>query len=588
MKTSFLWGSLGIILSILFLFPVSGTAKEYEIPTIQVEVAVNPDGTIRITRHLTYVFDGDFSWANYELPKKGFYAIRDIQVAEGTTSYINKNTEELQTFLIEESDDSYNIKWFYDAEDEERTFSVSYTLEDAIAIGPDWSELFWVYASDSRNKSTDRITVLIKLPETVDQSQLHSWVREPSWSVESETLDNGFAFTASDISRSQAVTIRTAFPTTIFNESEVEITNPDLTLEWIRNDEEAYHQKQIEAALEQVRLFEFGVEAGIIIAGLSIIFFIYFYRKYGTRHKINLSRNESLMIPGREKPAVIGWLLLHRTVYGGQLTATLLDLARRGYLELKEEEPEEEGWLSSSEPFFTVHLTGNSKELNMPEWESNLLNFLESRIKEEGHKMKDIFKYSDSDVSKWYNEWRTSVSDFAKAKGWIDTGSYKGVFWNLGVQAIFVMAAAAGIFLIHPILAFALAAAVIASALSFVIIRRSPKGEELYQTWKNYQNALKNAKDYSIPNNQLGLHFIYGIAFGLSINNIEQMFEQNPSGISAITWMILLPGSTNSPATMASSFSNLASTGTISSGGGVSGGGAVAGSAGGGGSAGAG
>ncbi|HBX67543.1 MAG TPA: hypothetical protein DEG32_15805, partial [Balneolaceae bacterium] len=123
---------------------------------------------------------------------------------------------------------------------------------------------------------------------------------------------------------------------------------------------------------------------------------------------------------------------------------------------------------------------------------------------------------------------------------------------------------------------------------SLVIVRRTPKGEELYQTWKNYHKALKNAKDYSIPDNHLGLHFIYGIAFGLGKSNIEQMFEQNQAAASLITWMVILPGSNNSPTTIASSFSNLAATGTISAGGGATGGGAVAGTAGGGASAGAG
>jgi uncharacterized membrane protein len=279
---------------------------------------------------------------------------------------------------------------------------------------------------------------------------------------------------------------------------------------------------------------------------------------------------------------------MHRTITGGHLTATLLDLARRGYLTLKEEEPDKEGWFSSKEPFFTVHLTGNVEERQVTGWESDLLSFLKTRIDKEGHKMKDIFKYSDSEVSKWFNEWREAVSDFGKEQGWIDQNSYKGLFWNLAIQSILVLASAAGIFFIHPVLAFAVAASIIASILSLVIVRRSPKGEELYQTWKNYQSALTNAKEYSIPDNKLGLHFIYGIAFGLNKTNIEQMFEQNPGAVAAITWMIILPGSNNSPATMASSFSNLASTGTISAGGGVAGGGAVAGSAGGGASAGAG
>ncbi len=66
------------------------------------------------------------------------------------------------------------------------------------------------------------------------------------------------------------------------------------------------------------------------------------------------------------------------------------------------------------------------------------------------------------------------------------------------------------------------------------------------------------------------------------------MFEYNPDAITTIYWISILPGSSASPADIASSFSNLAATGTISAGGGPAGGGASAGSAGGGASGGAG
>jgi uncharacterized membrane protein len=579
-------------LSILFLLlslPFSpAEAKEYEIPTIQIEVAINPDGTLRITKHLTYVFDGSFSWANYELPKTGSSFIRDIRIAENGSNYSNLNTEEEGTFLVEESNSSYNIKWFYSAEDEQRTFTVSYTLEGAIAIGPRWSEFFWNYFSNSREKSTDNIEILIHLPGTVADSSLYSWVREPEWANNGQTFDNGFQFSGTDISKKQAIIIRTAFPTSVFNSQQVEISNPDLTLDWIKNDEENFRQNRKEAAAERERLLNLGLEVAIIIIGISIICFIYFYRKYGARHQINLSKNESLMIPGNHKPASIGWLLAGRSVTGGHLTATLLDLARRGYLNIKETKPKDEGWFSSDDPVFNIHLTEKEKDSQLLSWESDLLNFLKNRIESESHKMTDIFKYSEREVSKWFQEWKKDVDAYGKERGWIDQESYTGAYWNMGVQILLIIVSAVGIFMIHPVMGFALIATVLACLFSMLIIRRSPKGEELYQTWKNYHSALKNAKEYSIPDNRLSLHFIYGIAFGLGKDNIERMFEQNPDAAGAITWLIILPGSKHSPANMATSFSNLAATGTISAGGGGTGAGATAGSAGGGASAGAG
>lgn len=585
------FGCLILMCFILSMFPDATQAKEYSIPELRVEVSINPDGTVTIIEHRTYVFDGNFSWANYELPKSGFSAIRNIQVSENGTKYTNLNAEEPGTFLVEESNRAFNIKWFYNAEDEERTFTISYTLEGAVVIGPEWSEFFWNYAAAGREKSTEDITIQVLLPEMLPDSTLHSWVREPSWEIESTTLENGFKFSGSDISRNQAVIIRTVFPASVFNSSEVSVTDPEFSLAWAQNDEINYRQQKIAEAEEREQMMNYGIELSVVIAGLSILCLIFFYRKYGTRHQINLSRNESLMIPGNQKPAVIGWLLMHRTITGGHVTATLLDLARRGYLVVNEVEPEEDkSWFSSSnnENTFTITVNEKEPESNMPEWELSLLAFVKDRISDGKTEIKEIFKFSDSKVSKWYYSWKDELNTFAKKQDWIDSESYKGAWWNFGIQLIVMLAAVAGIFILHPVVGIATFIVFVASVLSLVIIRRTPKGEELYQSWKNYQNALKNAKEYSIPEHHLGRHFIYSIALGLGKDHIEQMFEQNPAAVSHITWMIILPGSNSNPANIASSFSNLAATGTVSAGGGGAGAGASAGAAGGGASGGAG
>lgn len=301
------------------------------------------------------------------------------------------------------------------------------------------------------------------------------------------------------------------------------------------------------------------------------------------------------MIPGRQKPAAIGWLLMNQTVIGAHVTATLLDLARRGYFKIEENEADEEesSWLSSQEQksSYSVQLLDKDpqSDSSISDWEHDLFSFVTKRIKEEGNKMEDIFKFSETEVSKWFYAWKQKVSTYCKDQGWIDKNSYTGVFWNLGLQSVLLLIGLVLIFLLHPVMAVALGITFTGAVLSLAIIRRTPKGEEVHKTWKNYWNALKNAKDYSIPDDKLGLQFIYGIAFGLSKQNFEQMFEQNPDAVLMITWIAILPGSTNSPAAMASSFSNLAATGTISAGGGtVAGGGASASVAGGGASGGAG
>lgn len=586
--------SLLFLIIVLTVLTHSVQAKEYSIPQLQIEVQINEDGSLRITEHRTYVFDGSYSWANYQLSKSGFSSISNIQVSEGGEHFTNLNAEEPGTFLVEESTGSFNIKWFFEASDEERTFSISYTLDGALTVGPEWSQFFWNYIAADREKSTESITILVQLPGMAERSALHAWIREPDWELSITKLDNGFQFTGDNLARSEAVIIRTVFPTSVFND-QARVNDPGFSLSFAENEEYEYRENARLQKEEEAKNYALALNAVIILSGLSILCFVFFYRKYGSRHQIRITPNNSIMIPGRQKPAAVGWLLMNQTVTGAHVTSTLLDLARRGYFKIKEHEAEEEenSWLSSQEQKSSYHVKLLDKapesDTTISEWESNFVSFVEKRIKSEGAKMDEIFKFTDSEVSKWFYAWKKKVSTYCKEQNWIDKSSYTGVFWNVGIQATLLLIGTALIFFLHPLMAVAMGVCFFGAVLSLTIIRRTPKGEEVYRLWKNYRSALKNAEDYSIPDDKLGLHFIYGIALGLSKHEFEQMFEQNPDAVLLITWITILPGSTNSPAAMATSFSNLAATGTISAGGGtIAGGGASASAAGGGASGGAG
>jgi uncharacterized membrane protein len=563
------------------------SAKDYSIPEIHVDVQVNADGTVTITEHRTYVYDGSYTWANYKLPKSGYSSLRDISVSEKGKAFVNLNTEEPGSFLVEESDEAYNIKWFYRAEDETRTFSIRYTLEDATVVGPEWSEFFWTYASSGREKPTDTVEILLQLPETVLPSNLHHWVREPAWAINATTFENGFQFKGTDISRNQAITIRSLFPSSVFN-SEVPVTDRTFSLATAEQEEFRLREERRIRSEKEEKAQILAWEVLTFISGLSILVFAYFYRKYGSRHKINISSNQSILLPGREKPAAIGWLIHHRTVTQSLIMATLLDLARKGYLTLKENEPDDEGWFETKQPYFTVHPVDSAPLGELSAYERSLFDFVLNRIDTDGNKLEDIFKFAESKVSKWFYRWKDELKDYCSSREWIDTESYKGMYLNLGIQSVLVASSAIGIFLIHPLMSIAIGVSFVMLILSLVIVRRTPKGEELYKRWKSYIQALQNAKEHSISEDLLGLHFIYSIAFGINKKHIQTIFEQNPQAATTLFWIVILPGSTSSPADVATSFSNLAATASASATGGSFSGGATAGSAGGGASGGAG
>lgn len=580
---------LVLFLILVLLSSASLMAKEYAIPVIEVEVQIHSDGKVTITEHRTYTFDGSYSWANYRLPKQGYDRVYDIRVSENGDPFYNENDETTGSFSVSESSDAWDIRWNFSAEDEQRTFTLTYTLDGALTTGTEWSQFFWNYAAAGRERSQERISISIALAGDVAPDQLHSWVRSPYGQIESRTSNGAFTFEGTDISRNRSVRLRTVFPTSVFDRSRISINDPGFSLEWAAENERSYRERIEQEQAENAADMALAKRIAAVISVLSIGFFVWFYRTYGSRFKVNDRNTKSLMAPGREKPAIASWLLFNRVVSSGQMMATVLDLARRGFFVVKEEEPDEEKkWWNDPKPEFHLEVKTTPDERDLVEFERTLLDFVRGRVPEKGTAMKEIFKAGEKEVTKFWEQFKKDLKKYGEDQEWFDPVSKQGAWKNFGAQIILCVAAATMIFVIHPVAGLSMITCFIMSVLSLVIIRRTQKGEEAYRDWKNYRDALKEAKGHSIPVDRLSMHFIYAVAFGLNQNHLESLFEgQEESAFAAMYWLVLMPGSTNTPGDFVSSISTLAATGTTVSGGG-GGVGASAGAAGGGASGGAG
>jgi uncharacterized membrane protein len=551
------------LLLVSTLLPHSLGAKSYAIPEIRVEVAVQEDGTIHITEHRTYNFDGSFSWADYRLPLEGYTAIKDIRVRENNAAFINQNSEEPGTFQVQRSDKQIRIQWFYKAKDEQRTFSISYTLEGAIVVGPEWVEFFWKYISADRDQDTERLHIEMQLPQSIGSDSIYSWERGPADKITLTNTESGYLVTAKDLNEDETVKIRSVFPRSIFNQQDVTTTNPDFTLAWAQEDEQQFQQRLAEQRERDARYAQYGQQLAILVSLLSICAFLYFYRKYGKRFPVNVSSRETIMTPGRLKPAAAGWLLQGRNINSTHLMATLLDLARRGYFIIKEEEAEE-GWFGSKKERFRIEQTNTAPSDELTEWESDLGDFVSEQIAEGNNHINELFSKSSYSSSKWFSSWKDKLDDYCRTKDWYDSQSYKGAYGNAGVQFFLLILAIIATIWAGPVGIISLALTFVFLVGSVAIIRRTAEGERTYRRWKAYREGLKNAKAHSIGSDLLDKHVIYAVAFGLSKNKIETIIEENEPSSSAFVWFMIYPGGGHSSADIASSFSTLAASGTAS------------------------
>ena len=587
-----MWKKLIIATTLLFITGISVSfANDYSIPDVRIEVEILEDGTVRFTEHLTYQFDGSFSWADHRFPREGFSEVTNIRVFEGDNDYINANTEETGTFSVSQSSRYLIIKWHYNATDTARTFSISYDLKGALTVGEEWVQFYWNYLASGRNKSTRNLEIDIALPSEISSDSIHAWSRVPDDLYNIDILPGRISLRGEDISRNQSVSVRTMVPRSLFETDRVQVNEPMLTLERVAEDEELYVLEQERKAERDEFYASITKPVTIALILVSIGIFLFLYRKYGQRHSTKtISDRETIVLPDRTPPAIIGRLMTASTTTGNHLTATLFDLARRGWFKIHEEK-KEGGFLTSSSSVFRVTRSESEPEeiSRLPEWEQMLIRFVNGRIGMGYDTFDKLFSGSSSEVSKWYSGWRKKVKEEFDSRNWIDADSKKGVILNVVLQ-LFLMILSLIMLILGTVFALTgLIATTLMMVASFGIQRRTKEGQETFRRWLAYRSGLKNADKRTINMELLGMHFIYATALGLSQSQINTIVEKSSDDVTSIfPWIILMPGSKTSPAAVATSISALSASGTSSFSGSVSGGGASMGSAGGGASSGAG
>ncbi|REL24321.1 DUF2207 domain-containing protein [Rhodohalobacter sp. SW132] len=575
---------------ILLIASAPAAGSNYDIPEVSVNIQIHENGTATISEHLTYRFDGSFSWAEANIAKEGFSEIRNIRVSEGNWSYLNENTEEPGTFSVSDRNNSVDIRWHYSAQDTSRTFTITYELTDVLTIGPDHSQFYWHFLGSGRDKATENFTATIQLPGSPDNSEIHTWgrVSEDRFSI---SIDDGTVLAeGNQLSRNETAAVRILFPTAVLDTESVSVTDSDFTLAGVAAEEEDRIRQAAERAERDAFYASITLEVTIIISLLSIFIFVLLYKKYSTRFKTKtISDRESLIIPDQTPPALSGKLINHHMITGHHFVSTVFDLARRGWFVIEEQKPEdkrENGWFSFEDNSKSKFIISDSDEtpsddLNL--YEKETVRFVKKQISEGVSEFSKLLSEGGYKTSQWFSGWQKSVKkEFDKLK-WVDKESYKAVGFNVAGQLVLIGASIYILVMGTEIAMIALGITFLMCVFSFAMVRRTESGEKAYRRWKAYAKGLKNADKRTVRMEMMDRHFIYATAFQLSEKEIETLIGSTDQSASFIfPWIILTQGSIHTPASVASSVSTLAASGTNSFSGISGGGGAVAGSAGGG------
>ena len=553
---------------LLFACFIIAADKSYKIVSTDIKSYIKQDGSIDFIEKREFDFTGSFSYVYQDIPKRGFDQIYDIQVSANNVPFINSDTKEAGTFIIQEKNSFYRIYLYHKSQDEKKLFTVKYSLSQPFTVGPNDSQFYWIYLSDKWDKRPGSLAISQTFVSQISEKDITYQLERPSSSKDYTLNIDGstLSFRSNDFSSSTEMKLRTIFPSSYF--VDVEINNENFSL----------------AALEEKKRNKELVQYFIgFLALFSIVSFISYYRRNLKKFKLDIDENQQFTsFPSDHHPVVINGLIyreltLGPTGYG--ILSTLFELASLKKISI--EVIEKGKWFKSKRLKVTVHNT------DMDELQSSFAKLLLKRLRR--FKKDTTFKDVFYDFQMSSSEWKALKKEELTKNGWLDT-SGSDEKYRLSIIQFLTM----GVIITFSIIFETFFGFISILPFTFFLIvllssRLTVEGQSLFNQWGLFNSQLSENK-IDVSHFDADLLLQYCLALGIQPKSLESVIKRiEDENDSAFVWMYHQGGS-SSTSSMASIISDVATTGTTISAsyGGDGGGAGAGGGAGGGGGGGAG
>ncbi len=174
------------------LAPVLAAERSYVYEEISYRFEVRPDTTVRVEEQQTYRFQGEYHQGYRNIPLRGVDGIDEVMVSEGETrrplAYSSSRLDKTDPssfgyYTTYHENGSLIIEWYYDARDTTKIWTLGYTLHGAIGFFDDRDELYWNLFTEYQ-VPVERVQAAIVLPQGFTAERLPAvWYAEPTDSV---------------------------------------------------------------------------------------------------------------------------------------------------------------------------------------------------------------------------------------------------------------------------------------------------------------------------------------------------------------------------------------------------------------------
>ena len=284
--------------------------KSWAIDSLDVVLEVLDDGDVVAYETWVYDFTGNFHWIEREIPADAGEGIEDIEVRGSDGMLLPQNTSDRPgTFYAYEEGDSIWVHVNLDVTDAKATYTFHYRTKNLVDFGPGDDALVWYLLDGSVDVPIGRVSATVRLPGSVPPEEI-MYETDAGYDLEASVYSPGpstLVYEAEDIFPYTYLYTRTGFPKGV------------VTHHWTAREVASFIVPKLGFFLP--------------IATFLTLLLIWFRR--GRDDPSQVFAKYVSEPPSDLSPGLVG-ALIDEKVDTKEVMATVIDLARRGYLEMSE------------------------------------------------------------------------------------------------------------------------------------------------------------------------------------------------------------------------------------------------------------
>ncbi|MEX0788113.1 MAG: DUF2207 domain-containing protein, partial [Anaerolineales bacterium] len=327
-----------------------------------VTLTIQPNGDLAVEEQQRIRFtSGTFTQGYAIIPTNKTEGIDTVSVTDGDGARYQSvgYSSDPYTFSANSTGDGLEIVWsFPPVSGEARTYILSYVVHGALRVSPQGDTLQWIAIDNERDFPIEEASATVHLPRGASFLEIDSAGISTEWNQNSAGT---------------AVVFRATEPMSSYDTLEVGIkfthgVIPDRAPAWQAAQD---LQDTYDLTVRPLATLGFGAVAVLIGLGGPLLVYLLWYLR-GRDPKIDAVPEYLTEPPGTVPPGVLGTLVDERADLP-DVTATIVDLARRGHLAMEETETTLWGAVRSKD--FVFRRLQNSKDHLLP-FETEILQGL--------------------------------------------------------------------------------------------------------------------------------------------------------------------------------------------------------------------